>query len=90
MLHGTIMVNDEEIGSWSAVRREHPPTSVNSYKVAVKFRDIRGVTHEEETVLYHAFDEGALGLAAEVFLWATDRIQAHRETPEEAKGRLPS
>lgn len=64
-LHGTIAVNEQVIGGWSAVRGEDtsPPNRVYRYTCEV----VRFEPYEQiHFHLHHAYTDGAVALAAAV------------------------
>lgn len=74
-LHGKIMLNDEVLGAWEAVRDTPKPVKgVNLYHVRV---DYTAKGHPPMTFrcrMRHDYDDGALALAARVLSWADKQL----------------
>lgn len=89
MLHGAILVNEKCIGTWVAVRKQHPPQEVNDYECAIEYQDQSGVRHDASFTIKHVFTEGALILTARIMFEAARQIHPTPEDPEDAKDRPP-
>lgn len=70
-LHGTVEINGHVLYDWSARRASDKLNKVNDYHVVLT--DMKGWSASTVgvTTLTHAYDDGALALAAKVLAWAS-------------------
>jgi len=66
-LHGDISVNRRVLYTWAARRADYVITDTNDYEVDLYKPSGDGVRN---TIISHAYDDGALALAAKVLAWA--------------------
>lgn len=71
-LHGPIKVNDDVIGTWSAIRRGplHSKSHQHSYDCNVTWRPEGGDVESTGFVILHKYDDGALVLTQRVMTQA--------------------